>query len=258
MELAEIIGLLIPLTYVVFWLLEKKLAVRTFPQRKAWSWLGFGFLFLIGFIANVVPVILNEDWLKAHRLLDGSGLGIFGGIVVGWLVFSFVASLWHRLEHASPFIWRHFHQLHHSPQRVDIPGSVFFHPTDMIANATLSTLITTLVLGLDPLAAAGVGYIGALAGMFQHFNIRTPQWLHWFIQRPEAHCEHHRRGVHAHNYSDFPLWDRLFGSFLNPASFDGEVGFDNPADTKVGAMFAFQDVNAPLYGADSRGANASH
>jgi sterol desaturase/sphingolipid hydroxylase (fatty acid hydroxylase superfamily) len=79
-------------------------------------------------------------------------------------------------------------------------------------------------------------------------------WLGYVIQRPEAHCVHHRQGVHAWNYSDFPLWDMLFGSWRNPREFRGECGFEGPADRRLGAMLAWCDVNRDGYGAANRGA----
>jgi len=118
----------------------------------------------------------------------------------------------------------------------------------------LQLFVTVLVLGLDPLAAALTGVVAALHGIFQHWNVHTPRWIGYFVQRPEAHCLHHERGVHGRNYSDFPLWDMLFGSFDNPASFSGECGFDAPADRRLGAMLAWQDVNEPTLGSHSRGA----
>ena len=47
------------------------------------------------------------------------------------------------------------------------------------------------------------------------------------------------------NYSDFPLWDMLMGTFVNPQSFDGDVGFAGDAPRRVGAMLLFRDVNPP-------------
>jgi hypothetical protein len=107
------------------------------------------------------------------------------------------------------------------------------------------------VLGLDPVAAALTGYIAAFYGYFQHLNIRTPQWLGYVIQRPEAHCIHHQRDVHAFNYGDLPVWDMLFGTFRNPAGFEGEVGFDQPATKRFGAMLGFVDVNEAVAGPDT-------
>ena len=84
--------------------------------------------------------------------------------------------------------------------------------------------------------------------------MRTPQWLGYLIQRPEAHCVHHRMGLHAYNYGDLPWWDMLLGTFRNPRQFRGACGFESPADRSVAAMFAWRDVNAPLYGPGSVGA----
>ncbi|NOJ44259.1 hypothetical protein [Bradyrhizobium australiense] len=41
--------------------------------------------------------------------------------------------------------------------------------------------------------------------------------------------------MHAYNYGDPPIWAILFGTFRNPASFEGAVGFDQPAN-RLGAM----------------------
>jgi len=90
--------------------------------------------------------------------------------------------------------------------------------------------------------------------MFQHWNVRTPKWLGYFIQRPESHCVHHRKSVHYYNYADFPLWDVLFGTFRNPTNYIGECGFEEPADRRMGAMLAFKDVNTAKYGPKSLGA----
>ncbi|MGB7653889.1 MAG: sterol desaturase family protein, partial [Novosphingobium sp.] len=160
---------------------------------------------------------------------------------------------WHRMVHNAPLLWRAFHQIHHSPNRVDIPGSVLFHPTEITLQVLLQLFVTVIVLGLDPLAAALVGYVAAFYGMFQHWNVRTPQWLGVLIQRPEAHCVHHRMGSHSFNYGDFPLWDILLGTFRNPAEFRGECGFENGADRKLMQMLAFVDVNEEAYGGGSLG-----
>jgi sterol desaturase/sphingolipid hydroxylase (fatty acid hydroxylase superfamily) len=249
----DIMTLLVPLTYLVFLGLEAIRPARPFPPARGWRWLGIVFLVLNGLVQAVTPLLIPADWLAAHRLLDLTGLGVFGGAVVGYLVLSFVSYVWHRSAHQFPVMWRGFHQIHHSPQRVDMSGSQLFHPFEMLVFAVMGVGVTTLVLGLDPLAAAVTGYVAAFYGMFQHLNLRTPQWLGVVIQRPEAHCVHHSRGVHAWNYADFPLWDMIFGSWRNPKDFEGEVGFDAPADRRLVAMLALADVNTPIIGRRSLG-----
>lgn len=254
MDTVDLVGLLIPLTYFVMLAVELRWPARRFPARRGWHLLGIGFLLLIASVGATVPLLLPLEWMAAHRWLDGSRLGVVGGTLVGWFVLSGLSYAYHRGAHTLPWLWRATHQLHHSPQRVDISGSVFFHPLEMVVQVLLQLFVTVIVLGLHPLAAALTGVVAAFYGMFQHWNVRTPVWLGYVIQRPEAHCEHHRRGVHASNYGDLPLWDLLFGSFRNPRAFEGECGFDAPADRRVARMLGWQDVNAPLYGAGSRGA----
>lgn len=254
MDTVDLIGLLVPATFFAMLTVERLAPARRFPARRGWTWIGIAFLLLIGAVSTVVPLLFDPAWLAAHRWLDGQRLGVAGGTVVGWVLLSGVSYAWHRSVHRVPLLWRLTHQIHHSPQRIDIPGSTLFHPVEMVVQVLLQMFTTLIVLGLDPLAAALVGYVAAFHGMFQHWNVHTPRWLGVLIQRPEAHCEHHRLGVHGFNYGDFPLWDLLFGTFRNPARFEGDCGFATPADRRVGAMLGFADVNQPLYGAGSRGA----
>lgn len=254
MESVDLVGLAIPATYFVFLFTERLWPARKFPQRRGWQWIGIAFLLLIGSAGAVVPLLAPGEWLAAHRWMDGTRLGVAGGAAAGYVVLSGFMYAWHRIAHNVGFLWRGFHQLHHSPQRVDIPGSVFFHPLEMVVQVLIQLFVTIVVLGLAPLAAALVGYLAAFYGMFQHWNVRTPRWLGYLIQRPEAHCVHHRKGVHYYNYGDFPLWDILFGTFRNPREFHGECGFEAPGDRRIGTMLAFGDANAPLYGRGSLGA----
>jgi len=107
----------------------------------------------------------------------------------------------------------------------------------------LMTFTTVVVLGLDPLAAAIVGYLFVFYSFFQHWNVNTPQWLGYVIQRPESHCIHHRLGLHYYNFADLPLWDMLFGTFRNPAARETPVsaGFYRGGSARLGAMLAFRE-----------------
>lgn len=252
-EWAEVVGLVIPVMYFAMLAVEARWPARRFPPRRGWRWVGIAFLLLIFAVGATVPLLLPLPWLAAHRLMDGTVLGVAGGTVVGWVVMSAFTYAYHRLSHAWSPLWRLSHQLHHSPQQVDIPGSLVFHPFEMVMQVVIQILVTTLVLGLDPLAAALTGVVAAFYGLFQHWNVRTPAWLGYLIQRPEAHCVHHRRGLHFYNFADFPPWDMLAGTWRNPAQFHGECGFESPADARMGAMLAFADANESLYGPASRG-----
>jgi len=254
LETTDIVGALVPLTYFAFALTERLRPARTFPSRKGWQWIGLGFLVMVMTLSTVIPLLIPAQWLAQHRLLDGTGLGVIGGTLVGIVVLEGVVYAWHRSAHNVGFLWRGFHQMHHAPQRVDIAGSLVFHPTEVVVQTLLQLFVTVIVLGLDPLAAAITGYLIAFFSFFQHWNVRTPQWIGYLIQRPESHCIHHRMGVHYYNYADLSFWDMLFGTFRNPRQFLGQCGFDNGADSRMAAILAFVDVNAPAYGSGSFGA----
>ncbi len=106
----------------------------------------------------------------------------------------------------------------------------------------LGSLTLTIGVGLSAQAASYFLYASTLLAIFQHTNVRTPQWLGYIVQRPESHSVHHQRGVHRWNYSDLPLWDIVFGTFHNPGEFATETGFHDGASARIPQMLLFRDV----------------
>jgi sterol desaturase/sphingolipid hydroxylase (fatty acid hydroxylase superfamily) len=244
MKLEDLLGITIFGSYGLMMLLEALFPAREYPARRFWRLRGFLFLLMMAVVATFTPLALPAEWLAAHRVFDLSALGIVPGAIIGYAAVSLASYAYHRAAHRFDFIWRTFHQLHHAPQRMDMGGAALFHPLEIAVFVVLSTVTTTLVLGLSPEAAAVTGLVAQLYSFFQHMNIKTPRILGYFIQRPEAHFVHHARDVHAHNYGDLPIWDVLFGTFENPARYgEGEVGFEAPSDGRYGAMLAFRDVS---------------
>lgn len=238
-----IVTLLIPITFVLFLLLERLFPARQLPKVKGWLLLGIVAFVVSGLINGLVPALV-VGMLGGKSLLHLSGLGTWLGAVVAFVIVDFVAYGIHRLLHNVHFIWRWTHQMHHSAERLDIAGGVYFHPFD-IALQTFVTSLGVAALGVTADAAALAGFIGFFYAMFQHLNVRTPRWLGYVIQRPEAHSVHHARGVHAYNYGNFPLSDILFGTFRNPAEFMPEGGFWDGASFKIAAMLIGRDVGTP-------------
>ncbi|HKU43664.1 MAG TPA: sterol desaturase family protein, partial [Polyangiales bacterium] len=93
-------------------------------------------------------------------------------------------------------------------------------------------------------AALIANLAATFCSFFQHANIRTPSWLGYFIQRPEAHALHHERGVHAYNYSDLPLWDIVFGTWKNPSRWEAQSGFYDGASARIPEMLIGVDVSS--------------
>lgn len=215
---------------------------RTFPSVRGWWVRAIG--------ANVVQVgivfLAGVSWdgfLIATRPWSADRLGLAGGAIIGYLVITFIYYWWHRARHESDFLWRWLHQFHHSPQRIEIITSFYKHPFELVANGILSSLIVYWLVGLDVRAATLAVTLTGIAELFYHWNVRTPHWLGYVIQRPEAHLVHHEQGLHSFNYGDLPLWDMLFGTYRNPREWDAKCGFADDRELRLGDLLLGRDVN---------------
>ncbi|MFW2831722.1 sterol desaturase family protein [Sphingomonas sp. ID0503] len=210
--------------FAIFVVVERLTSARDYPEVRLWRALGLASTLLYFAITTCAP-FLWDAWLSGHRLIDATGLPFVVQVVAGFLLLELGIYGWHRAMHRSDVIWR-AHQMHHAAERVDIWGAFYFHPLDMIGWALLGSLCLVGIVGLTPEATLAVNVLATFCSMFQHANIRTPRWIGYVVARPESHAIHHERGVHAFNYGDIPLWDMVFGTFRNPASWDGKAGFD--------------------------------
>jgi sterol desaturase/sphingolipid hydroxylase (fatty acid hydroxylase superfamily) len=217
---------------------------RRLPDVRGWRLLGLGAFTAYFFISSYLPLLWTE-WLAQFQLFDLTSLGTWGGAAVGLLVYEFGVYVWHRTLHSSTVLWRLFHQMHHSAERVDTYGAFWFSPLDMVGWTVLASLALTLVVGLTAAATTVALLATTLLAVFQHTNVRTPQWLGYLVQRPESHSHHHERGVHARNYSDLPVFDLLLGTFHNPRDFAPVTGFYDGASARIIDMLLARDVSAP-------------
>jgi sterol desaturase/sphingolipid hydroxylase (fatty acid hydroxylase superfamily) len=220
---------------------ERVARARAWPRVAGWwtralafNALQFGVAWLAG--------STWERWLSRYRPWSLDELGTAGGALVGYLAITLVYYGWHRLRHAQPFLWRWLHQLHHSPARIEILTSFYKHPLELLANSLLSAAILYFLVGVGPAAAAWAILLTGVAELFYHWNVRTPHWLGYLIQRPESHCVHHQLGLHGRNYGDLPLWDMLFGTFHNPRDWNGSCGFGEERERRVADLLLGREV----------------
>ena len=186
-----------------------------------------------------------DGWMARHRPWSADALGPIAGGLLGYVAITFVYYWWHRARHASPLLWRWLHQVHHSPQRLEILTAFYKHPLEIAINGVLTSAVLYLAVGLGPSAATVAVLLTGLAELFYHWNVRTPAWIGWLVQRPENHLVHHQEGHHSHNFSDLPLWDRLFGTYRSADRWTGRCGLGPVAERRLGAMLRGADVTLP-------------
>lgn len=238
----DIISILIPLVFASCIVLERMAPARTLPRVRLWLLKGFVFFVILGALNAIIPAVVSPR-LGFLSLFHADRMGLVAGAAVTLVVSEFVAYWVHRTMHRFHWLWRWTHQMHHSAERVDIAGAVYFHPIDSSLNVLMSTLAATLV-GASPDSAALAGLLTFLMAMFQHLNVKTPRFIGYVVQRPEGHSVHHQRGLHAYNYGNLALWDQVFGTYRNPDGFSELAGFYDGASSRVSDMLLARDVAA--------------
>lgn len=222
--------------------LEALFPARRLPRIPGWharALVVFGCYF---FLSSYLPLLWGQT-LAAIQLFDLRSIHPLAGAAIGVLLFEFLVYLYHRAVHSNQWLWRAFHQMHHSAERVDTFGAFYFSPLDTLGFTFLSSLALSVV-GLPAESVTWTLYATMFLATFQHANVRTPQWLGYIVQRPESHSVHHGRGIHHFNFSDLPLFDVLFGTFRNPPDFVPQSGFEGVSSGRILPMLLFEDVAA--------------
>lgn len=237
-----------PISYIIFvmygalMLWEALFPARPLPNIGFWKVKGLLAFVFFFFLSSYLPLFW-DGYLYEYQVFDLTFLGTYWGALIGVLIYELGLYAWHRALHTNDFLWKVFHQMHHSAERMDSYGAFYFSPMDMIGFTFLGSLCLVLFAGFTPEATTLIILLTTFLAIFQHSNIKTPEWIGYLVQRPEAHTVHHAKGVHAYNYSDFPVFDILFGTFKNPRAYEHETGFYHGASSKIGDMLLFKDIS---------------
>ncbi|HWG10618.1 MAG TPA: sterol desaturase family protein [Rhodanobacteraceae bacterium] len=230
--------------FVLCFVLERSRPGWRLPSVPSWTWRVVAVNFAQLAIVLLAGIAWNR-WLQAASLLRLSANHVpdWIGAAIAYLIATFVFYWWHRWRHESDLLWRLFHQIHHSAQRIEVFTSFYKHPVEMAIDSIIGSLLVFALLGLSPAAGAIYTALTAFGEFVYHTNVRTPRWLGYVFQRPEMHRIHHQYGRHLNNYGDITLWDMLFGTYDNPREFRGRCGFDTDKELQLGRMLAWRDVH---------------
>jgi sterol desaturase/sphingolipid hydroxylase (fatty acid hydroxylase superfamily) len=145
------------------------------------------------------------------------------------IVGSDFAMYWtHRLIHTR-LLWR-VHRWHHAPRylywlaggRVSfLQGIIYTIPT-----------LTFLIFNVPPTLIGGYILFGAVLNHWMHANLRLKSpWLEAIFVTPRIHHIHHSRDPrhYGRNFGSLlSIWDRMFGTFVDPDDVRGPLKFGIP------------------------------
>ncbi|HET8707074.1 MAG TPA: sterol desaturase family protein, partial [Pseudomonadales bacterium] len=197
------------LIFLVCFMIERIIPGWKLPSVKTWP------IRVLAINAIQIGVVLLagiswEQWLSSRSLLNlGHQLPAWAGGLLAYFIATFLFYWWHRWRHESDVLWKLFHQIHHSPQRLEVITSFYKHPLEMVVNSIIGSVLVYSFLGLSLEGGAIYTACTAIGEFFYHTSIRTPWWVGLFFQRPEMHRIHHEFNRHKNNYGDIVWWDML-------------------------------------------------
>jgi sterol desaturase/sphingolipid hydroxylase (fatty acid hydroxylase superfamily) len=160
-------------------------------------------------------------WASIPAAIVGSDLAVY------WL---------HRLLHTRPF-WR-AHRWHHAPRHMYWLAGV----RTSVAQGLLYGMVPLLFVGLGvPAEVAGAyGLLTVVANHWMHANLRLRcRWLEAVLVTPRYHHIHHSRDPRHHDRNFGALlsvWDRVFGTYLDPDLVTAPIEFGIPETVSPGRL----------------------
>ncbi len=234
--------LLISIAFVVVFTVEVIAPASGNNCDKRWR-IYAGAISAIQFAVAITAGFIFRDLFQHHAILPfPNDMPTPLAALLTFLLASFIAYWWHRATHNSDTLWRIFHQLHHSPERVEALTAFYVHPFDGLAAVLLNSIVAYGVFGATPEVAALAIMLAAVYNIYIHSDTKSPHWLGAIIQRPEMHRVHHKADHHADNYG-LPIWDIIFGTFTNPQSDAIRCGFAADKQKQIKDMLLFRDVS---------------
>jgi sterol desaturase/sphingolipid hydroxylase (fatty acid hydroxylase superfamily) len=141
-------------------------------------------------------------------------LPLLAEVAVAFVCGSVTQYAGHRLMHTR-WLW-HLHAVHHSADRMTILNTSRGHPLELALQGVFFVLPGVL-LGFSETALTIIPFASGAVAFWQHSNLPTvAPWVEkWLLAGVGNHAVHHARDPRWHNcnFCDFPLVDRLFGTF---------------------------------------------
>ena len=197
---------------------------RVLAVKRPWRWASN--LTLVAVNSLVVRFAFTLGALRVAVVAAERGWGLFNNfaappwlaIVVSVMVLDFVIYLQHVMFHAVPLLWR-LHMVHHADLDIDVTTGVRFHTIEILISLGIKVSAIVL-LGAPAMAVLIFEVLLNATSMFNHSNVRMPQWLdrvlRLFVVTPDMHRVHHSiesRETNSNFGFNLPWWDFLCGTY---------------------------------------------
>ncbi|WP_349511831.1 sterol desaturase family protein [Erythrobacter sp. NFXS35] len=220
-------GLIIvaPFFVLLALVLKRRRALEGLKRARPEIVTNLGLLLVNGMVVVplvAVPLAAFRDVIpRVPALIEfWTGLPAAVALIAAIMLIDLAAYWRHRFEHG-PELWR-FHATHHADEQMNWLTLRRKHPLGEFLSLLID-LIPVLLLGLPIWAIAGAALVRTGWGYFIHADV--PWTLGAFGQimiSPAAHRLHHIRDetLMGANYGNtITLWDRLFGTYTDPAPY---------------------------------------
>ncbi len=139
-------------------------------------------------------------------------------VIISILLLDLIIYFQHVIFHTIPSFWR-LHMVHHADLEIDVTTGLRFHPLEIILSQAIK-IAAIIFIGPPVLAVVLFEILLNGTSMFNHGNIKIPvkidRILRFLVVTPDMHRVHHSVVIRETNSNfgfNFPLWDRLFGTY---------------------------------------------
>jgi len=124
------------LATIVFLAMERIFPGRELPHSGSW----YPRAIFLNLVQLAITLATARLWFRIFGDLSLFKLSHWHAAPLegffGWFVGTFFFYWWHRLRHLNGW-WLAFHQIHHSPSRIEILTSFYKHPIEIFVDAVL-------------------------------------------------------------------------------------------------------------------------
>lgn len=183
------------------------------------------------FVGGIFIIIFVRLTYYGMPALGLTGSPITVKHLPGWAQFLIFEASWtflgywvHRFEHVWRPLWR-LHSIHESNEELDWLSAFRLHPLEP-ALFQVVTIVPLWFFGMSLPVAIAYKIYSYVFSHIQHANVvfPLPRFLKYVFPSPEFHRWHHARVFDENgnrvrsfqNFSEYPIWDILFGTFHLP------------------------------------------